>query len=97
MKRFSILLIVLVVSLVSASLAFADDGGNGRRGSRGHGVALDVISEVTGLEREALIEALREEGATPASVIEANGGSVEDVQAQIVAQILRKRTRRCRN
>jgi hypothetical protein len=46
---------------------------------------LTAVSDATGLEQRAIIEQLRQDGATLAEVITANGGSVEAVIADAVA------------
>ena len=94
MKRFSIVILVVVIaSLLGASIAAAqepqqEDGRQGRRGARG--LMFQIIAEATGLDREGLREAMQEEGATLASVIEANGGDVDAVIDQIVAAIVER-------
>lgn len=45
-----------------------------------------LLAEATGLEGQALMEALQS-GQTPAELIEANGGDVETVKAEIMATI----------
>jgi len=91
MKRTSILIFVLVImSLFGASIAGAQepdqDGEHpGRRGGRHH--IIDAVVEATGLTAEEIRETMQAEDATLASIIEANGGDVDEVVAQIVATI----------
>jgi hypothetical protein len=94
MKRISIVILVLVIaSLFGANIAAAqepeqEEGRSGRRGGRA--MMFEIISEATGLNREALHEALQEDGATLASVIEDNGGDVDAIIDQIVAAIVER-------
>jgi hypothetical protein len=92
MKRTSILIFVLViVSLLGASVAAAQEPGQdgerpGRRGGRHH-VIIEAVVEATGLTAEEIRETMQADDATLASIIEANGGDVDEVVAQIVATI----------
>ena len=86
-KSLVIAVIVLTVSALGAGVVGAQGPDNAPRlGNRGprDGGAMDVISEATGLTVLEIREALQEEGATLASVIEANGGDVEAVRAQLI-------------
>ncbi len=98
MKRITLVLVIVIVSLLSVGLVAAQGpggsghdgrGGPGGRGDRG-GHFVDIIAEALEVEPEVLFEAMQEDGATWASVIEANGGDVDAIQALIVADIVEK-------
>ena len=89
MKRITIF-VVLIIAMLSVSIAAAQEPENpeGRQGHpKGRRIVMEIILEATGLEREELREAMQDEDATLASVIEANGGDVDAVTAQIIAAI----------
>ena len=92
MKRIIITIMVLVSVLGSASFVSAQQPpanpsqqGGPRGGNDRFGAVLDAVSEATGLEREEIVTLTREDGMTLAEIITANGGSLDAVQATIVA------------
>jgi hypothetical protein len=91
MKKLIVSMLTVGIVMTSAAMASAQgpQGGNnqfGGRGNRGQGPVLEAVEEATGLEREAIIEAVRG-GQTLAEIITANGGDVAAVEAEIAAEI----------
>jgi hypothetical protein len=90
--RILVVLAALLISVVAVNVSFAQ-GPDGDRGSRREGrgdrmeIILDTVSAATGLEREAIVEMLREDEMTLAEIISANGGDVATVQADLVTQL----------
>lgn len=88
MKRITLIVVVLAVALMSVGVAGAQDfDRNGPRGNR-TGEFVDLLTESLGVDAQTLAEALREEGATPASVIASFGGDVAAIQAEMVNTII---------
>ncbi|MEO0564679.1 MAG: hypothetical protein AAF125_21420 [Chloroflexota bacterium] len=79
-----IAVIVLTIGAVAVGAQDADGDGEGRQGRRGAGS--ELVLEYTGLEREALREALQG-GATLEELIVANGETLESFQAAVEAEI----------
>lgn len=94
MKRFSLILIVVVISLVSISAVGAQSPEGNRRGDRGNGSSSEFRAtlESLGIDQDA-IQAAAEAGTTWSDLITANGGNVADIQAQMIASILEKSDR----
>jgi hypothetical protein len=91
MKKLIVSVVTVGIVMSSAAMASAQGPqGNGNqfggRGNRGQGPVLEAVEEATGLEREAIIEAVRG-GQTLAEIITANGGDPAAVEAEIAADI----------
>lgn len=87
MKKIVLVLVVVVLALASVGIVGAqgpDGGRGGRGGGRLDGAMMDIIVAATGLEADELRDAMRD-GQSLAELIEANGGDVAAVQAEIVA------------
>jgi hypothetical protein len=86
-KTLVISIVVLMMAALGANIVGAqgpDDAPRaGNRGPREGGV-LDVVSEAIGLTPQETVEALQADGATLASVIEANGGDVDAIRATLI-------------
>ncbi len=90
MKTKQLVLFTLVFSMMVAmvgAVSAQDDEtqGRGKRGGRGFGGDSTIIADATGLEHDAIREALRD-GATLAELIEANGVDVDTVIASLVTE-----------
>lgn len=93
------LVMLMLASLAGIASAQGPDGpGGGRRGPNprqnrpGARIAIrlmESVAEQIGIEPEELIEGLRD-GQTPAEIIEANGGSVDEVTAALIEEITAK-------
>lgn len=97
MKRFTLILSIVVISLMSVGFANAqepatpaDQEQHEGRFHRPNGRFVELVAEALNLEYEALVEQLRE-GATLAEVITANGGDVDAIQAQIAEALVTDR------
>lgn len=91
MKKLIVSMVTVGIVMTSAAMASAqgpqgDANQFGGRGGRGQGPVLEIIEEATGLEREAIIEAVQG-GQTLAEIITANGGDVAAVEAELAAEI----------
>ena len=87
-KRFTLFGLISALLLVSLSAIISaqdDDSSKRKRGRLGFDHAKTIILEATGLEGDALLEALKA-GSTLAELIEANGGDVDSVIADLTAQ-----------
>jgi hypothetical protein len=88
-KRFTILTLVFAMMAMFAGAvvnAQGGDGQNGKRGGRrGFGGQSTVIQDATGLTRDELRTAVQN-GSTVADLITANGGDVNSVIAELVAE-----------
>jgi uncharacterized protein (DUF433 family) len=86
-KTLVISIVVLMMAALGASVVAAQEPGNGGRfGNRGphEGGVMEVVSEAIGLTPQEIVEALQADGATLASVIEANGGDVDAIRATLI-------------
>ena len=94
MKRIMIILVVLIAAALSVGVVGAQEPETppveeeNVRPPRVN--KLELIAEITGIDIETLRGGLQEEGATLASVIEANGGDAEAVQAALVDEIVER-------
>lgn len=90
-KKIIIAVSAAALLVIGVGAAAAQDGAPGRFGRGGEpGIMrqiVAVITEQTGMTAQEIVEQVRVEGATLASVIEANGGSVDETVAQVVAII----------
>lgn len=94
MKHLGILTLVFVMMVAIAGAVSAQGGPNGRGGRGGFngnrpnvaGTNSTIITDATGLTQEELRDALMN-GSTIAELIEANGGDVDAVIADLVAQV----------
>ena len=84
-KRFTIITVVLAMMAMFASMVVSAHDPDGPRGGRGFGGNSEIITEATGLTRAEIREAVQD-GSTVAELIEANGGDVESVVAELVAE-----------
>jgi len=88
-KRFTLIAMVLAITALFAGMVVSaqddDTTFNGKRGGRGFksGVQHEIILEATGLTSQELRTALQD-GSTIAELIEANGGDVDSVIADLV-------------
>ena len=80
-------IVVLMMAALGAGVAGAQEPADQQFGNRGprDGGVINAVSETIGLTPQEIFEALQEEGATLASVIEANGGDVDAILAQLIA------------
>ncbi len=87
-KRFTLFGLISALLLVSLSAIISaqdDDSNKRKRGRLGFDHAKTIVLDATGLEGDALLEALKA-GSTLAELIEANGGDIDSVIADLVAQ-----------
>ena len=90
-KAIIVTVIALVLALLVGAVS-AQDGGRRNRGRFDNMHELhDIITEATGLTLQEIRQQVAD-GATLAEVIEANGGSVDDVVTQVVAAITERVT-----
>ena len=81
-KRFTLfVLIVALAAGMASAISAQDESGKSRSGAGGFNA---LLQEATGLDADALRQAIRD-GATPAELIEANGGDLTAVIADMVA------------
>lgn len=94
MKHLGILTLVFVMMVAIVGAVSAQGGPNGRGGRGGFngnrpnfaGANSTIITDATGLTQEELRDALMS-GSTIAELIEANGGDVDAVIAELVAEV----------
>lgn len=84
-KRISIFTVVLAIMAMFAGMVVSAAGPGGGRGGRGFGGNSEIITEATGLTQEEIRDAVQA-GSTVAELIEANGGDVDSVVAELVAE-----------
>lgn len=84
-KRISIFTVVLAMMAMFAGMVVSAAGPDGRRGGRGFGGNSEIITEATGLTQSEIRDAIQD-GSTVAELIEANGGDVDSVIAELVAE-----------
>lgn len=97
MKRLPIIITTVLISLMGVGFASAQDPAvpadqeqSAPRFDRPDGTLVDLVADATGLEREAIVEQLRE-GATLAEIITTNGGDLEALQAAMVEALVTNR------
>ncbi len=93
-KIFAVLLAIVVV--MAAGSAFAQDDDRHKPGEHPEGAPiigtakmLEIVSGQLGVEEDAVKEAVSEDGATWASVIESFGGDVDAIMEVIVLDVTR--------
>ena len=87
-KRLAILTLVFaMMAMMAGAVISAQDGSeDGKRGGRhGFGGQSEIVNDATGLTREEIHTAI-EDGSTVADLITANGGDVDSVIAELVAE-----------
>jgi urease gamma subunit len=97
MKRLPIIITIVLISLMGVGFASAQDPAvpadqeqRAPRFDRPDGTLVDLVAEATGLERQEIVDQLRE-GATLAEIITANGGDLEALQAAMVEALVTNR------
>ena len=84
-KKFGLLIGTLILAVVvlgafGTSVAYADDGGPGKRFGRLGGEALDAVADLLGMTADEVTTALQEDGVTLEDLADEAGVDIEDIK-----------------